>query len=398
MKYKQTLQVDSYEYIHSKGYVHKDCKGSNILFINRGSAAPEVTQHTPMKKICLVDYGLVSKYVQEGGLHKPYRIDERSAHEGTLEYASRDAHLGAVSRRGDFEVLLYCLIEWLGGKLPWDQPQQPHPKEIHKSKIKAFRDMETFLHNAFSECSEDTKVPPTILIQLMKYIDTVAFEDKPDYHYVRSIFQTEEELRQSDPYSGNYSSEDEEVNLALSIRSKYNFTPPPPLSPIDDDTDDEVVFKQHNAEEQSTKSPMTRHMDEANIKQRTEEAKLAKKVEIKEHEVTRLSEERFLKERELLYKEICIKSLRNPTPVMLQQMDKIEGRRQNFQRSMSEIKEFPFRRSKFHMVGAKRARSRSLHEITDNRDLPARTPKQDTKDPTTPRSLQYRKTIQRRKG
>jgi hypothetical protein len=364
-----------------------------------------------MKKICLVDYGLVSKYVQEGGLHKPYRIDERSAHEGTLEYASRDAHLGCVSRRGDFEVLLYCLIEWLGGKLPWDQPQQPHPKDIHKSKIKAFRDIETFLKNAFSECSEDLNAlhfqnsPPIFLIQLMKYIDTVSFEEKPDYHYVRSIFQTEEELRHSDPYSGNYSSEDEEVNLALSIRSKYRSNTifgsmPPPLSPIhDDDTDDEVVFKEHGSEDQPTKSPRTRHMDEANIKQRIEEAKLAKKAATEEDEVTRLSEERFLNEREMLYKEICSKSLQNPTPVMIQQIDKIEGRRQKFQRSMSENKDSPFRRSKFVMLGAKRARSRSLVIYDkDNRDLPARTPKHDTKDPATPRSLQYRKTIQRRKG
>jgi len=277
------------------GYVHKDCKGSNILFINRGSTAPEVTQHTPMKKICLVDYGLVSKYIQEGGLHKPYRIDERSAHEGTLEYASRDAHLGAVSRRGDLEVLLYCLIEWLGGKLPWDLPQQPHPKDIHKSKIKAFRDIDTFLNNAFSESSEDSKVPPSVLIRLMKYIDTVSFEEKPDYQYVRSIFLTEEGLRQSDPCSGNYSSEDEEVNLALSIRSKYNFTPPPPISPIDDDTDDEVVFKQFDTEKQSIKSPRTRHMDEANIKLRIEESMLAKRAATEEDELTRLSEERFLK-------------------------------------------------------------------------------------------------------
>ena len=130
------LQIDSYEYIHSKGYVHKDCKGSNILFVNRGAAAPEVTNHTPPKKVCLVDYGLVSKYTQEG-IHKPYGIDERCAHEGTLEYTSRDVHLGCVSRRGDVEVLLYCLIEWLGGKLPWDQPTQLHPKEMHKSKILA---------------------------------------------------------------------------------------------------------------------------------------------------------------------------------------------------------------------------------------------------------------------
>ena len=92
-----------------------------------------------------------------------------------------------------------------------------------------------------------------------------------------------------------------------------------------------------------------------------------------------------------------MKSLQNPTPVMLQQVAKIEERRnKNFQRSLSEIKESPsFRRSKFVMVGgAKRARSRSL-VLHDDENL--KTPKRD-KEPPMPRSLQYRKTLQRRKG
>lgn len=395
--------IDSYEYIHSKGYVHKDCKGSNILFINRGSTAPEVTRHTPMKKICLVDYGLVSKYVtREGSLHKPYRVDERSAHEGTLEYTSRDAHLGCVSRRGDIEVLLYCLIEWLGGKLPWDLPQQPHPKEIHKNKISAFQTPDQFLEKAFSESLEDIKSPPPFLNRLMNYIEALEFEEKPDYNYLRSIFQAKDQLMKSDLNCGQYSSEDEEVNLALSIRSKTHL--PPPISPLakttdDDDTDDEIVFNPRLGEEKkvSIRIPRTRHMDEANTKQRMKEEMLAKKDQNAKEEEKWLSEERFMKEREMLYKKMCMKSLQNPTPVMLQQIGKIEERKhQNFQRSLSEIKDSPsFRRSKFVMVGgAKRARSRSL-VVYDDENL--RTPKRD-KEPPMPRSLQYRKTIQRRKG
>ena len=401
------LQIDSYEYIHSKGYVHKDCKGSNILFVNRGSAAPEVTKHTPIRKICLVDYGLVSKYVQEGGLHKPYRIDERSAHEGTLEYTSRDAHLGCVSRRGDLEVLLYCMIEWLGGKLPWDQPQQPHPREIHKNKISAFQNINKFLEKSSSDGSEDIKVPPSFLHQMMTYIDSLAFEEMPDYNYTRSIFQKETGLGRFQFSTSTYSSEDEEVNLALSIRSKSCFVSPPPLSPMaqsasdsNDDTDDEVDFKSQGATSVvSVRTPTTRHMDEANIKLRLEEEILAKQAETAEEEITRLSNERFLKERNMFYKKICTKSLRNPTPAMLQQMDRIEVRRRTFQRSISEIKDSPFRRSKFGTVGAKRARSRSLVIYnTHDKELNFQSGKHDTKEQTTPRSLQYRKTIQRRKG
>jgi hypothetical protein len=139
-------------------------------------------------------------------------------------------------------------------------------------------------------------------------------------------------------------------------------------------------------------------MDEANIKQRIEEEILAKKAVVTEEELKRQSEERFSKEREMLYKNICIKSLQNPTPVMLQQMNKIEGRRQNFHRSTSEIKSSPFRRSKFVMVGTKRARSRSLAMYNNDNDIQPRTPKHDAKEHTTPRSLQCRKTVQRRKG
>merc|ERR1712018_656212 len=204
--------------------------------------------------------------------------------------------------------------------------------------------------------------------------------------------------------SGQYSSEDEEVNLALSIRSRSNL--PAPISPLakttdDDDSDDEIAFKPRFSEEKEVsekpRTPRTRHMDEANIKQRMKEEMLAKKDQTAKEEKEWASEERFLKEREMLYKKMCMKSLQNPTPVMLQQIGKIEERRnKNFHRSLSEIKESPsFRRSKFVMVGgAKRARSRSL-VLHDDENL--KTPKRD-KEPPMPRSLQYRKTLQRRKG
>ena len=93
--------IDSYEYIHSKGYVHKDVKGSNLLFEQHSAAAGGTDGKG--RKVFLVDYGLVSKYTHRG-VHKPYVRDERCAHEGTLEYTARDFHLGCVSRRGDLEV------------------------------------------------------------------------------------------------------------------------------------------------------------------------------------------------------------------------------------------------------------------------------------------------------
>ena len=53
------------------------------------------------------------------GVHLEYKPDARRAHDGTVEYASRDAHIGAHSRRSDLEILGYNLVHWMSGTLPW---------------------------------------------------------------------------------------------------------------------------------------------------------------------------------------------------------------------------------------------------------------------------------------
>lgn len=44
--------------------------------------------------VYLLDYGLATRYKYRDGRHKEYRHDERRAHDGTLEFTSRDAHIG----------------------------------------------------------------------------------------------------------------------------------------------------------------------------------------------------------------------------------------------------------------------------------------------------------------
>jgi len=163
--------IDSLEYIHRQGYVHKDVKGSNLL-VGLGMDG----QHL----VHLVDYGLCSKF-RVGNLHKQYRHDIRWAHEGTMEYTSRDAHIGSASRRGDLEVLFYNLIEWFGGSLPWDR-ELASPQVTKTAKFLAFRQMGKFLRI----CFRGQKFPG-FLIKYMKYISTLMFEDEPDYDYLRGI-------------------------------------------------------------------------------------------------------------------------------------------------------------------------------------------------------------------
>jgi len=171
-----TLQVlDSLQYIHSQGYVHKDVKGSNLL-VGLGLDG----QHL----VHLVDYGLCSKY-KIGDFHKQYRHDMRWAHEGTMEYTSRDAHIGCASRRGDLEVLFYNLIEWFGGSLPWDR-ECASPQVTKTAKFLAFRQMNKFL----KICFRGEKFP-VFLPKFMKYVSGLMFEEEPDYQYLKEIVQQE---------------------------------------------------------------------------------------------------------------------------------------------------------------------------------------------------------------
>lgn len=79
------LQLDTLEYIHSRGYIHADIKGSNLLLGYRKGTE---------NFVYLLDFGLACRYVDQNGVHKEYWCDERKAHDGTLEYTSRDAHTG----------------------------------------------------------------------------------------------------------------------------------------------------------------------------------------------------------------------------------------------------------------------------------------------------------------
>uniref|UniRef100_A0A8C8T503 Serine/threonine-protein kinase VRK2 n=1 Tax=Peromyscus maniculatus bairdii TaxID=230844 RepID=A0A8C8T503_PERMB len=101
--------LDILEYIHENEYVHGDIKAANLLL-----------GYTNPNRVYLADYGLCYRYCPNGN-HKQYQENPRKGHNGTIEFTSLDAHRGvAPSRRSDVEILGYCMLRWLCGKLPWD--------------------------------------------------------------------------------------------------------------------------------------------------------------------------------------------------------------------------------------------------------------------------------------
>lgn len=85
------------------------------------------------------------------------------------------------------------MIEWLGGKLPWeDIAQSVKPTVIHEKKIEAFNDIEGFLNSCFPSPDQ----PPSLITNMMHFVANLQFEEKPDYGYLRELFL--EEIDDSD--------------------------------------------------------------------------------------------------------------------------------------------------------------------------------------------------------
>ncbi|KAL1789592.1 serine serine/threonine-protein kinase VRK2, partial [Sigmodon hispidus] len=165
-----TRVLDILEYIHENEYVHGDIKAANLLL---GYTNPD--------RVYLADYGLSYRYCPSGN-HKQYQENPRKGHNGTIEFTSLDAHKGvAPSRRSDVEILGYCMLRWLCGKLPWDTNLED-PVAVQTAKTNLLDELpESVLRWAppGSSCCE--------LAQFLVCVHNLAYDEKPDYQKLKKI-------------------------------------------------------------------------------------------------------------------------------------------------------------------------------------------------------------------
>ncbi|XP_029165404.1 serine/threonine-protein kinase VRK1-like [Nylanderia fulva] len=163
--YKLALQIiDILEYIHHKNYVHADIKGENLLL-----------DLNSYDQVYLVDFGLASRSTTSTELKK----DPKKAHNGTLQYTSRDAHMGVPTFRGDVEILNYNIILWLCGLLPWEKLVDP--ATVQNEKEKAFKNIDDFLKKCFRGSV------PQAMHKFMTLLASVKFNEMPPYEKFKEI-------------------------------------------------------------------------------------------------------------------------------------------------------------------------------------------------------------------
>ncbi|CAK1587311.1 unnamed protein product [Parnassius mnemosyne] len=160
--------LDVLEYIHSKGYVHADIKGANILLgLKKGTE----------NQAYLVDFGLATRVND-----KEFKPDPKCAHNGTIEYTSRDAHAGVATMRGDLEILGYNMLQWLVGELPWEKSLK-QPNTVQNMK-------EAFMKNVRTEITKKYPNVPDALIKFFEYVNSLKPKEAVDYVKCRQLFES----------------------------------------------------------------------------------------------------------------------------------------------------------------------------------------------------------------
>ncbi|CAN6463028.1 unnamed protein product [Victoria cruziana] len=158
------------EYVHSKGFLHRDIKPDNFL-MGLGKKANQVY---------IIDFGLAKRYRDSTtNRHIPYRENKNLT--GTARYASCNTHLGfEQSRRDDVESLGYVLLYFLRGSLPWQGVRAATKKQKY-DKI----------------CEEKVSTPIEVLCKsypvefasYFHYCHSMTFDQRPDYGFLKRLFR-----------------------------------------------------------------------------------------------------------------------------------------------------------------------------------------------------------------
>ncbi|OHS94440.1 CK1 family protein kinase [Tritrichomonas foetus] len=150
------------EEFHKVGFVHRDIKPSNFL-IQRNQKVPLV----------IIDFGLSKPYCN---FETREVLPPSNGHYvGTKKYASLNSHLKKdLGRRDDLYSWFYSMLEMMKGRLPWR-----NMKELDDVALCKRNEIDKLLR------------PFNALQKINTYLNTLEFEDEPNYDFLRQILISE---------------------------------------------------------------------------------------------------------------------------------------------------------------------------------------------------------------
>uniref|UniRef100_F1L9R3 Tau-tubulin kinase 1 n=1 Tax=Ascaris suum TaxID=6253 RepID=F1L9R3_ASCSU len=162
--------LEAIEELHAIGFLHRDIKPSNYA-IGR-----EELQE--LRRIYILDFGMCRKYLDENNKFRPPR--KVAGFRGTVRYAPLSCHIRRETcRKDDIESWLYQQIEMTRGALPW-RSMDDKRDDVAMYKERARYDVG--LRELMGGC-------PREYIEILRYIDSLRFYDKPDYNKIYKLLR-----------------------------------------------------------------------------------------------------------------------------------------------------------------------------------------------------------------
>ena len=170
--------------MHQNGLLHRDLKPNNFTWGHYSKNYFTMNHYNnpdyDTKSIYLIDFGLSEFYIDpETGAF--IKNEKGAKFIGTLRYSSVNSHKGIRQcRKDDLESLMYILIYFYKGKLPWQDVKSKKKEEKHM-KIK-----EEKLRTTVETLCKDM---PLEFERMLSYIKSISYSETPNYENILSGFQ-----------------------------------------------------------------------------------------------------------------------------------------------------------------------------------------------------------------
>ena len=157
--------------LHDKGIIHRDMKPENFV----------IGRKNKERTIYLIDFGLSKKYINDNNIHISMKKERNII--GTVRYISMNTHQGfEQSRRDDLESLIYIIIYFIKGELPWQGIKYKTKSEKY-SKIFEIKKKSTIKGGELCESI------PAEFQAIIDYIIGLEFTEKPNYSMIKNIIE-----------------------------------------------------------------------------------------------------------------------------------------------------------------------------------------------------------------